>query len=155
MTNERKTGIRVIHFRAGSGRIGTMADLRATRWTRRLWARVLSFLLMLGAGGCSWSARPASPELQQQVLPWLEDGDTTRDEVEAVFGKPGYECSRERITAYRLSLDGSGRLIPVPREGQFGWTGAQFNLVLAFDADRVLEEHVLIQLKEKSPWSPE
>ena len=153
MKNEQRTRIRVIRFRAGRGRIGTMADLRATRWTRRLWARVLTILLLLGAGGCSWSARAAPPQLQGQFLPWLEDGDTTRDEVEAVFGPPGYECSKERITAYRLSLDGFGRLIPVSRVGQFGWGDAQFNLVLAFDSDRVLEEHALIQLKEKSPWS--
>lgn len=109
--------------------------------------------LIVALGGCaSWRQQAVPADVARGLLPFLEPGKTRRQEIVAKWGHPSFESRQDRVTAYRLAQDGFGVLAVVDREGRLGWNLAQYNLVLAFDANSVLEEYSLIQMREKSSW---
>jgi hypothetical protein len=108
--------------------------------------------LLLTTGGCSsYRTNVASPEVAHDLLPFLENGKTRRDEIQKILGNPSFESERDRVIAYRVAPDGLGSLESVVWEGTFGWKRTQYNLVLAFNAEQILEKHALIQMKENAP----
>jgi outer membrane protein assembly factor BamE (lipoprotein component of BamABCDE complex) len=113
----------------------------------------LALALLTAIGGCSsYRMHPVPPELERDYLPFLERGETRRAEIVAILGRPSYEHESDRVMAYRMSRDGFGELAVVDRQGRYGWRNAQYNLVLTFDENLVLQDHVLLQLKEKGKW---
>ena len=114
---------------------------------------LLALALLAAIGGCSsYRINPVSKEVERDLLPFLENGETHRVEVLSNLGNPSYEHEGDRVISYRMALDAFGTLAVVGRQGKFGWKDAQFNLVLAFDENQVLQEHVLIQMKENGKW---
>jgi hypothetical protein len=115
--------------------------------------RILLVVLLGAAGGCtSYRMNPVSKEAERDLLPFLGDGEIRKAEVVGILGRPSYEHEADRVVSYRMARDTFGALAVVGRQGRFGWRDAQFNLVLAFDEDEILQEHVLLQLKEKGKW---
>ena len=119
--------------------------------TTGTWRGMVATLLLV-VGGCTpYKANRLGPAAAQALLPFLEGGKLRRDEVLARLGAPSFESRKDRIVAYRMASDGGGSLTVVPRYGTFGWKRAQYNLVLAFDEEEILETFSLIQMKEVAP----
>lgn len=113
-------------------------------------ARGLWLLAVLG--GCAWKPRPTPDETVRTLAPYLEVGETRRDDLLRRLGKPSFEAPDARVVAYRMTQDGFGALAVIRGEGTYGWNLVQYNMVLAFDANMILEECALIQLKAGSSW---
>lgn len=111
-------------------------------------ACVVSLLAVLG--GCVWNPRAAPEEDVRTLAPYLELGKTSRNDLLRMLGTPSFEAADERVVAYRMTQDGSGVLRAIWGHGTFGWNLVQYNMVLAFNTDLILEECTLIQLKAGS-----
>ena len=102
------------------------------------------------AGGCVHY--PPAAEVEFQLLPHIQDGNTTREQALSWFGDPTEQFEGERILTFRLGLF-RGELHPVrrepdPRDGiATGWRSAQYSLVLVFDEEHVLQRHSLVLVK--------
>jgi len=105
--------------------------------------------LVIAAGGCNpWQQQPVAAETVRELLPLLENGKTKRSELEPMLGSPSFESTRDRVLAYRLAPDASGRLQAVKGRGVFRWNGVLFNLVIALDENDIVQSHALIQIRE-------
>lgn len=99
------------------------------------WFPTLGLALLLG---CS-----TVPMGRGDLLDFLEDGVTTRDEVMLRLGDPTAVYEAERIVTYRLTQDQGGWVLL--GRGR-GWYGVVANLVVVFDERNVLERHAIVQV---------
>ena len=81
----------------------------------------------------------------KQLLDFLQDGKTSREEVILHLAEPSATFDGGRIVTYRLDEDTGGYMIQGAK-GQ-GWSG-KFSLVLSFDEHGVLRRHSLVRVKE-------
>lgn len=102
-------------------------------------------------------ARELPPADERQLLPFVEDGQTTKEQILLQLGIPSAQFDGERILTYRLARTEDGKVRPVAREfnvfdfedprlSQWKIAGAM-NLVLVFDERGVLARHRLLQVK--------
>ena len=96
-------------------------------------------VLCLGIASCS-----AVPVGRQDLLDFLVDGATRRQEVLARLGPPSAHFESSRILAYRLASSDGGYLLAASGGS---WAGTHFNLMLVFDPDGVLQRHSLVQIR--------
>jgi hypothetical protein len=112
------------------------------------WIRGTSFTVavasLIAIGGTGYSAaKPDSAlyvndsEYQQTWLPFLEDGKTSKSDVESKLGKPPRQFEGGKIWTY----------------GMVGlWVineNPEYSLVLVFDEKNVLRKHSLIRIRHK------
>jgi hypothetical protein len=99
-----------------------------------------SLLTLLIASCAAGKVRPvAGPEGKPPViLAFVEDGTTSRDEVQQQLGAPASSFDQERILAYRLDED-------------FDLTDAlpdaSYSLIFVFDGRGVLQRHSLVRIR--------
>ena len=112
-------------------------------------AKILAtFLAALTLIGCATA--PASRG-RADLLNFLADGKTTREETVAALGQPSGRFEGGRILTYRLGYDpkNSG-YYTVEREttgyGWPKWAKASYSLVLIFPDAGVLREHALVKV---------
>jgi hypothetical protein len=106
-------------------------------------------LLLLLPAGCGGSALVHLPlEMEQKLLPELEDGASTREEILTRLGTPSLQLEDRRILMFRMTSDAHEHLAVARRGGESGWAAAEYSLVLAFDEQGVLVRHRLIQVKD-------
>lgn len=86
------------------------------------------------------------PVGQGDLLDFIHDGQTTKEDVLLKLGEPNALYEESRILTYRLSQDEKGWILLGPTKG---WGEAFVNLVLVFDAQGVLRRHS--QVKVRSP----
>lgn len=87
---------------------------------------------------------------RNDLLSFLNDGITRRDEVRVKLGEPSAEFERSRIAAYRLGRDEAGFFVVERRESwSESWSGVRYNLMLVFDGDgnAVLCRHALVEVR--------
>jgi hypothetical protein len=96
-------------------------------------------VLLLGVVACA-----APPRGRKDLLDFLTDGVTRREEVLATLGPPSARFEDSRILAYRLTKGDGGYLISAIGGT---WTDIDVNLMLAFDRDGVLKRHSLVQIR--------
>jgi hypothetical protein len=96
-------------------------------------------LMCLGLVACA-----VAPKGRKELLDFLADGMTRREEVLAKLGPPSARFEDSRILAYRLASDDGGYLLAT---SSGSWAGTDFNLMLVFDRDDVLQRHSLIQIR--------
>ena len=77
--------------------------------------------------------------LQQKRLPFLEDGKTTKEEVESKLSVPFYEYKDGRIWTYTMLITEEGSL-----EAN---ASGHYHLVLVFDENNILRKHSLLRFK--------
>lgn len=100
------------------------------------WVLVVALLLSFGCA--------ISPIGQSNLLDFVKDGVTTREEVFLKLGEPSGTYENLRIITYRLLKDEGGWLV----SGQIrGWYGNVANLVLVFDDRGLLIRHSLVQVR--------
>jgi hypothetical protein len=108
--------------------------------------RLGALVLVLTLVGC---ATPAPLKGRADLLDFLADGRTTREEVVLRLGQPSGKFDRERILTYRLGFESKNKgYYVVEREAQPGgwptWLRANYSLVLVFDDTGVLRKHSLV-----------
>jgi len=81
----------------------------------------------------------------KQLLDFLQDGKTSREEVILHLAEPSATFEGGRIVTYRLDEDTGGYTIQGAKG--HGWSG-KFSLVLSFDEHGVLRRHSLVRVKE-------
>jgi len=112
---------------------------------------ILAVILALAVTGCASAPPPlrGTPDL----LNFLADGQTTKDQAFTTLGQPSGFFESERILTYRLGYDSRNRgYFLVERENRNGgwptWTNASFSLVLVFDDAGLLRKHSLVKVNK-------
>ncbi len=113
----------------------------AGRCTRR--ATLAGALLALGLGVLQLAGCASEPEGRADLLEFLRDGSTTRTQVELALGEPSAQFESSRVLAYRLRRDRGGYVLLRRRDD---WAAVQYDLMLLFDADGVLQRHSLVEV---------
>ncbi|GAB7542856.1 hypothetical protein CS8_025250 [Cupriavidus sp. 8B] len=85
-----------------------------------------------------------------QLLSFLQDGSTTREDVYLHLAEPSATFEAGRIHTYLLDEDQAGYIL-MHRSGK-EWNG-KYSLVLAFDEHGVLRRHSLVRIRS-IPNSP-
>ena len=110
---------------------------------------VLGSLLGPGTACASEPMHVEEPDVSQAVA-FLEEGQTTREDVLLKFGAPAARFEDGRILTYRLILEEEPRVVAPevslrdPRIAH--WVGAAYSLVLVFDEHNVLARQSLIRV---------
>lgn len=105
----------------------------------------LGALTVLAVGGC---AEPALiPGAKADLLAFLKEGHTRREEAILTLGQPSATFEKERILTYRVGHDDKqGYYIISPRELQ-PWANVRYSLVLVFDEKAVLSAYRLVPVQ--------
>lgn len=93
----------------------------------------------LGIAGCA-----TAPKGRKDLIDFLDDGITRREDVLAKLGAPSARFEDSRILAYRLAR-GEGGYLLATTSGT--WADTDVNLMLVFDRDGVLQRHSLVQIR--------
>jgi len=94
----------------------------------------------------------APPKGQANLLCFLTDGQTTRQDVIVTLGQPSARFEKERILTYRLGYDPKNHGYymverePPTESGWSTWWHAKYSLVLVFDDTGVLRKHSLVEV---------
>lgn len=92
------------------------------------------------------SACASTPPIgKHDLLDFLQDGTTTKEEVFLHLAEPSATFEGGRILAYRLHEDEGGYTIKGAK-GTY-WSG-KYSLVLSFDEGGILRRHALIRVQE-------
>jgi outer membrane protein assembly factor BamE (lipoprotein component of BamABCDE complex) len=98
--------------------------------------------------------QPADTQLllNSEILGFIQDGITTREEVVLKLGIPSAQFEGEKILTYQLRADQAGKWhLVTPRinaaTGLREWREETCSLVLVFDGDGVLRKHSLVEAK--------
>lgn len=119
------------------------SGLSFTAAPRARLARLAASLAVLLAALLSACATP--PNGRSDLLDFLADGRTQREEVILRLGDPAAQYEGNRIQTWRLAKDDGGYFLAGgPRSD---WSAAPYSLVLVFDASGVLERHSLVQVR--------
>lgn len=102
------------------------------------WQGVVLATVIAALTGCG------TPIGNQQLLDFIQDDKTTREEVLLRLGEPSATFQNERILTYRVDQDDGGYIV-VSKSESFS---AKFSLVLSFDEDGVLRRHSLVRVKD-------
>ncbi len=88
----------------------------------------------------------ATPTLgRQDLLDFIKDGKTTRQETVLNLGEPTGVYEGERIMSFRLGNDSSGYFLVGKTAG---FAGVNTSLIMVFDENGVLKQHKLVPIKE-------
>jgi len=106
---------------------------------------------LLATGCATLKVQPADPQLvfKSDLLGFLQDGVTTRDEVVLKLGIPSAQIEGEKILMYQLRADENGKWhLVAPRwnvnTGLRTWSEGTCSLVLVFGEKGVLQKHSLV-----------
>lgn len=106
-------------------------------------SHALAMVALLAAlGGCA-----TAPIGKRDLLDFLQDGKTTREEVFVHLAEPSATFEGERILTYRLEEDEGGYSLLGARSQN--WSG-KYSLVLVFDENGVLRRHSLVRVQAMS-----
>ena len=98
-----------------------------------------SVCMLAGLALCSC----AHPEGHKDLLAFLQDGTTTKNQVETRIG-PASTWGGGRVWTYRLGEATDGFYLS---EKKSDWSDARYSLVLEFDPNGVLCHHALINVE--------
>jgi hypothetical protein len=90
--------------------------------------------------------------LKSDLLGFIQDGVTTREEVALKLGMPSALFEGEKILMYQLRINRAGKWHLVsPQINEYSgfreWREGTYSLVLVFGADGVLQKHSLVEAK--------
>lgn len=99
-------------------------------------------LLTVVLAGCA-----TSPTGNPQLLDFLQDGSTTREDVYLNLAEPVETFEGGRILAYHLVQDKTGYMVATRRTNTWN---VRFSLVLSFDDRGILRRHSVVPVKDLS-----
>jgi len=111
---------------------------------------LLVLTLVLALVGCATTQIKGHADL----LEFLADGKTSKEEVLMKLGQPSGKFESEKILTYRLGFDSHSRgYYVVERAPGMGheptwaaWMNTKYSLVLVFDNKDVLRKHSLVEV---------
>lgn len=96
-------------------------------------------------GGC------AGPEpihgARTDLLSFLKDGHTRREEVIMTLGQPSGSFEKERILTYRVGFDSAQGYYIVSPKDMRPWGGVRYSLVLIFEENGLLRAQKLVAVQ--------
>jgi hypothetical protein len=93
------------------------------------------------------AACSTAPIGHKDLLDFLNDGVTRRDDVYLKLGEPSARFEDLRILTYRIGKDDGGYF---PAGGPRGdWSGLPYSLVLVFDSSGILTRHALVEVRSR------
>lgn len=101
-------------------------------------------LITLVLGLCLAGCAATTPIGRADLLDFVVDGRTTREQAYLELGEPSGIYEDGLILTYRLDEDEAGYF---PIERGIGFMGIRYNLVLVFADDGVLKRHSLVPIK--------
>lgn len=108
---------------------------------KTIWAgRGAIFILLAILTACA-SYPPGDP----QLLTFLQDGVTTREDVYMKLAEPSAVWEGGRVMTYQLDRNNQD-YVPMRRR-EAAWT-AKYSLVLVFDEQGILRRHSLVRMKD-------
>ena len=112
---------------------------------------LLGMFSALSASASPPAARVQAPP-DKDLLAFIADKHVTKDEVVAHLGKPHASFEHDSVIAYRLGQSGGGYYVvsAPPKPTGLGWLGVDYDLVLHFDDQGILQEHSLIAIRNAS-----
>ena len=106
-------------------------------------AGIISSVFVFIISGCATNKIHGDKNL----LKFLQDGITSKEEVILALGEPSYVYEQESIYTYRLAGDGeNGYRLMIGFPGH-GWDLVDYSLVLIFDKHDILKKHTLVPVK--------
>lgn len=111
--------------------VGT--SISKARW---LWGALTLVLV-----GCA-----TTPTGENDLLDFLKDGVTTREDVFLALGDPNASYEDSRILTYRLTQDEAGWIL---RKSTRDWLGVRVVLVIVFDDRGTVKRHSLVQVRSE------
>lgn len=84
---------------------------------------------------------------QPDLLGFLADGRTHRDQVLARLGEPTRCLRSGEVCTYRVGHDEAGQYVRIESRGT-SWTETDGSVVLVFDAAGVLRRHAVVRVRE-------
>jgi len=121
--------------------------------------QVLNFFLLMSVivmlTSCETPhVQPIDPHLllNSELLGFIRDGITTREEVVLKLGTPSAQFEGKKILTYQLRPDKEGKWhLVVPQINEISgfreWKEGTCSLVLAFGSDGTLRKHNLVKVK--------
>jgi hypothetical protein len=107
------------------------------------------FVLLLSMAGCATPSDRGMPGSRVDLLDFLKDGSTTREEAIVCLGQPSAVLERENLLVFCIGEDVNKAYFVIDQfyTGGRVWETARYSLVLVFDADDVLQKHNLVAVK--------
>lgn len=84
------------------------------------------------------------PRGRADLLGFIQDGQTTREDTYLHLGEPSGLYEDGRVMSFRLGQDDGG-YYPVLKAT--GFTGVRFSLIMVFNEQGILVRHALVQVK--------
>jgi hypothetical protein len=119
---------------------------------KTLFKSKIAFIICLVAAFTLVGCATAPPlKGRSDLLVFLTDEKTTRQEVIVALGQPSGRFESERIVTYRLGYEpkNNGYYVVEREAGPSGWPTwlrAKYSLVLVFDDAGVLRKHSLVEV---------
>lgn len=102
-------------------------------------------VLLLSATGCG--SVPPIPGASPDLLKFLQDGATTREQAVLRLGQPSATYEQERIITYRVGENkAQGHYVISPNRLR-QWEDVGYSLVLVFDREGLLQKHSLVPVQ--------
>ena len=108
-------------------------------------------LIILATGCATPKIQPADPQLlfKSDLLSFIQDGVTTREEVILKLGIPSAQIEGEKILMYQLRADQDGKWHLVAplwnvSTGVRAWREGTCSLALVFGGNGILQKHSLV-----------
>ena len=102
-----------------------------------LWATSLAAL-----AGCT-----TTPAGRTDLLEFLADGTTSRQEIRARLGAPRVEFEEGRILTYRVGKGPRGYFTGCDRDDD--WSTCRYSLVLVLNSEGILTRHSLVEVRPR------
>jgi hypothetical protein len=84
---------------------------------------------------------------KQDLLAFLEHDPVTKQDALAHLGTASACFEKDRVLSFRLHRDAGGYLVEPVGTHDTGWEGVNYDLVLVFDTDGVLQRHNLVAIR--------
>jgi len=105
----------------------------------------LTTLLLLALAGCA--TPPVVPGASPDLLKFLQDGASTREQIMLTLGQPSATYEQEKILTYRVGENkAQGYYLVTPSQLR-QWEDVRYSLVLVFDAGGTLQRHSLVAVQ--------
>ena len=108
-------------------------------------------IIILATGCATPHVQPADPKLlfKSELLAFIRDDVTTREEVVLKLGIPSAQLEGEKILMYQLRADEAGKWHLIAPQvnattGLRAWREGTCSLVLVFGGDGVLRKHSMV-----------
>lgn len=111
----------------------------------RLAVVALTAAMLLLLGSCNTT--PVIPGASPDLLAFLADGTTTREEVVLKLGQPSANFEEDRILTYRIGEHVTLGYYPIVPDQVLPWQSVRHSLVLVFDEAGILKKHNLVAVQ--------